>query len=279
MTIASWALFASIIAALGLAVGSFLNVVAYRVPLGLSVVAPPSSCPGCGSAIEPRDNIPIVSWLLLRGKCRHCAEPISVRYLVLETITGAMFVVVAVRFLSPVLTGTDARAAISAVLVLIAFLYFAAISVALSAIDIEVHRLPNSIVIPSYAVGVVVLGAAALVGGEPIALARMAAGAGSMVVFYLILALLRPGGMGMGDVKLAGVVGLFLGYLGWGPLVVGAFAAFVLGGLFGVTLILTRRAGRSSGVPFGPWMFAGAWIGVLFGDALTDVYLHWVGLS
>ncbi len=231
---------ASLLALLGLAVGSFLNVVAYRVPLGLSVVAPPSSCPACGSGIDARDNIPILSWLVLRGKCRNCAEPISVRYLVLEAITGVFFVVAALRFLPVALASEGVAEAISAALLLAAFLYFAAISVALSAIDIDVHRLPNAIVLPAYAVGAVLLGGSALLTADLVGLARMAAGAGVLVLFYLILALVRPGGMGMGDVKLAGVIGLFLGAIGWGPLIVGVFAAFLLGGLFGIGLMITK---------------------------------------
>ncbi len=270
---------ATLVALLGLAVGSFLNVVAYRVPLGLSVVAPASSCPSCGSGIDARDNIPILSWLLLRGKCRNCAEPISVRYLVLEAITGVFFVIAAVRFLPTALGSEGVAGAISAALLLIAFLYFAAISVALSAIDLDVHRLPNAIVLPAYAVGAVLLGGSAIAGNNIAGLGVMALGAGASVVFYLILALARPGGMGFGDVKLAGVIGLFLGALGPGPLVVGVFAAFVLGGLYGLVLIIAGRAGRKSGVPFGPWMLGGAWVGVLFGDALASQYLTAVGLS
>ena len=279
MIITAVAFGASLVALLGLAVGSFRNVVAYRVPLGLSVVAPPSSCPSCGSGIDARDNIPILSWLLLRGKCRNCAEPISVRYLVLEAITGVLFVVVAVRFLPNALDSESGAGAISAALLIVAFLYFAAISVALSAIDLDVHRLPNAIVLPAYAVGAVLLGGSAIAGANLVGLASMAAGSGALVLFYLILALVRPGGMGMGDVKLAGVIGLFLGALGWGPLVVGVFAAFLLGGLYGLALIITGRASRKSGVPFGPWMLGGAWVGILFGDALTSQYLTLVGLS
>lgn len=268
-----------LVAALGLAIGSFLNVVAYRVPLGLSVVSPPSACPGCGSAIEARDNVPVLSWVLLRGKCRHCAEPISSRYLVVEAITAVVFIAVALRFLPGALAAASVPALVSGVLVLVAFLYLAAISVALTAIDLEVHKLPNRIVLPSYAVGAVLLGAAGVVGGDLVALARAAAGAGILVGFYLLLAIIKPGGMGMGDVKLAGVLGLYLGYLGWGPLLVGAAGAFFLGGAFGVALILVRRAQRGSAIPFGPWMFAGAWLGIFAGDNLVGAYLTAVGLS
>ncbi len=269
---------AVVIAALGLAIGSFLNVVAYRVPLGLSVITPASACPNCGHEISARDNVPILSWLVLRGKCRQCATPISPRYLVVEAITGAAFVAMALRFLPDVLSATTWTAAVSGVLTLVAFLYFAAISVALTAIDIDVHRLPNAIVLPSYVVGAVLLAAAALLGGDPVQLARAAAGAGILVVLYFVLAIIKPGGMGMGDVKLAGVLGLCLGSIGWGALAVGAMGAFVLGGIFGVVLILARRAGRGSGIPFGPWMFAGAWLGIFAGEPLASAYLSWMGI-
>lgn len=273
-----WAIGASIlIAAFGLAIGSFLNVVAYRVPLGMSVVAPVSSCPGCHNPIEARDNVPVLSWLVLRGKCRHCAEPISPRYIVVEVITGVAFVAVALRFLPGVLVATSVTALVSVALVLVAFLYLAAITVALSAIDIDVQRLPNKIVLPSYAVGGVLLGTAAIVGGGLEAIARAAASAGILVAFYLLLAIIKPGGMGMGDVKLAGVLGLYLGFLGWAPLIAGTAGAFVLGGIFGAIVLVARRGGR--GIPFGPWMFAGAWVGIFAGDQLVGAYLTAVGLS
>jgi leader peptidase (prepilin peptidase)/N-methyltransferase len=275
-----WAVGASVlIAAFGLAIGSFLNVVAYRVPLGMSVVSPASACPGCGNEIEARDNVPLLSWLVLRGKCRHCAEPISPRYIVVEAITGVAFVAVALRFLPGTLAAASVPALISGLLVLVAFLYLAAISVALSAIDIDVQRLPNTIVLPSYGVGAVLLGAAAIVGGDLESGARAAAGAGILVAFYLILALIKPGGMGLGDVKLAGVLGLYLGFLGWAPLIAGTAGAFVLGGLFGVVVLIARRGGRGRGIPFGPWMFAGAWLGIFAGEQLVGAYLTAVGLS
>jgi leader peptidase (prepilin peptidase)/N-methyltransferase len=276
-TVIGW-MIPAVIAVFGLAIGSFLNVIAYRVPLGLSVVSPTSACPGCGAAIEPRDNIPLLSWVLLRGKCRHCAEPISARYIVVEAITGVAFVAVALRFLPGALAAASTPALVSGVLVLVAFLYLAAISVALTAIDIDVHRLPNAIVLPSYLVGSVLLGAAALLSGDLVQLARTAAGAGILVVLYLVLALVKPEGMGMGDVKLAGVLGLFLGSIGWGALAVGAMGAFVLGGVFGLALIVTRRAGRGSGIPFGPWMFAGAWLGIFVGEPLAKAYLSGMGI-
>ena len=259
----------------GLAIGSFLNVVVYRVPAGMSVVRPRSACPNCGHEITARDNIPVLSWLLLGGKCRSCAEPISKRYPLVELAGAAAFVLVAIWAAPTLSAAMDVTAA---VLRLVAFLYLAAISVALAIIDIETHRLPNVIVLPGYGVGIVLLGASALLHDDLAGLVRMTAGAGILFAFYLLLAIISPRGMGMGDVKLAGVLGLFLGYLGWGQLAVGAGAAFVLGGLFGVVLMVMRRAGRKSGIPYGPWMLLGAWVGIFAGQAIAGAYLALVGL-
>ena len=263
----------------GSLIGSFLNVVVYRVPRGLSVVNPPSACPGCGSRISARDNVPVLSWLLLRGRCRTCTEPISARYPLVELGTAVFFGVVALRFVPPLLDTLDAGSALAAALVLVAFLYLAAISVALVLIDIDVKRLPNAIVLPAYAVGAVLLGTAAVVVGDNAAIGRAAIGALALGGLYLVLAIAVPGGMGFGDVKLAGVLGLFLGWLGWAPLVVGGIAAYLLGGAFGVALILSRRAGRGTAVPFGPWMLAGAWLGILGGAPLAAAYLGLFGLG
>lgn len=157
---------ATFVAMLGLAVGSFLNVVAYRVPLGLSVVSPPSACPGCSTEIRARDNVPVLSWLALRGRCRDCAEPISVRYPIVELITGVLFIAVAVAFLPPILPAPDAATAVAGALVLVAFLTLAALSVALTAIDLDVQRLPDRLVIPGYVVGGVLLPASAVLTGD-----------------------------------------------------------------------------------------------------------------
>lgn len=258
------ALLAGFGALLGLAIGSFLNVVIWRVPRGESVVNPPSACPSCGRAIEPRDNVPVVSWLVLGGQCRHCHERISARYPLVELGTAVLFVVVALRF------GLSWE--------LPAFLYLAAITVALALIDIDVHRLPNAIVLPSYPVAGVLLVAAALLQGDPGAALRAVLGGLALYAFYFLLAFIYPAGMGFGDVKLAGVLGLYLGYLGWAEVVVGGFLGFVVGGLGGVVLIVLRRAGRKSKIPFGPYMLVGAWVAVLAGGALVDWYLGVSGL-
>lgn len=269
----------AVVTALGLAIGSFLNVVVYRVPAGMSVIAPPSACPTCKTEIAARDNVPLASWLLLRGKCRSCAAPISPRYPLVELGGGIAFVAVALFFGPEVLDSPDAPAAFAAALQLCAYLYLAAISIALSLIDLDVHKLPNTIVVPGYIVGTVLLGAAALLGGDPAALGRAAIGAVICFGVFFALAFVKPGGMGFGDIKLAGVLGLFLGFLGWQQLVVGMAAAFILGGLFGVALMLSRRVQRGAGIPFGPWMLIGAWVGIFAGEPLTSAYLSLVGLN
>jgi leader peptidase (prepilin peptidase)/N-methyltransferase len=276
--IAAAALLVALVGITGLAIGSFLNVVVYRVPAGMSVVHPRSACPNCGHEITARDNVPVLSWLLLRGKCRDCAEPISKRYPLVELAGAAAFVIVGIWAAPAIAAAPNALLAIAAVLRLLAFLYLAAISVALSIIDIEKHRLPKAIVLPGYAVGAVLLGTAAVLEGDWVGLGRMAAGSGILFGFYFLLAFISPRGMGMGDVMLAGVLGLFLGSLGWGQLAVGAGAAFVLGGLFSIILLITRRVGRKGGIPFGPWMLLGAWVGVFAGTAIAGGYLSIVGL-
>jgi leader peptidase (prepilin peptidase)/N-methyltransferase len=260
----------------GLAIGSFLNVVVHRVPRRLSVLRPASACPGCGTAIAPRDNVPVLSWLLLRGRCRSCRTAIPARYPLVEALTGVAFVAVAVRF-APFGRGT--ASIVAGALVLLAFLWLAGAAIALSAIDVELRRLPDRIVLPSLLVGAVLLGtAAALTGNSGAALGAGAGAAGSLAL-YLALALVRPGGMGMGDVKLAALLGLHLGFLGLAPLVVGVFAAFLLGGLAGVVIVLARGGSRGTAIPFGPWMIAGAGVGIFAGEPLAAAYLSLAGLN
>lgn len=259
---------------LGSVIGSFLNVVIFRVPAGRSIVAPPSACGSCGHEIRARDNIPVLSWLLLRGRCRDCSAPISIRYPLVEAGTAALFVAVALRF--PLNFDTVVGTA-SALLTIFAFAYLASVSIALALIDLDTRTLPNRIVLPAYLVGAVLLTAASWVAGDFASLGSAAIGMVGLGMVYLILAL-ATGGMGLGDVKLAGVLGLFLGWLGWEILVVGALAGFILGGLWGVFLIVTRRARRGSSVPFGPWMLAGAWLSILWGTWIADSYLGLAGI-
>lgn len=272
-----------LVGVLGLAIGSFLNVVVYRVPAGISVVAPASSCPGCGHEIRRRDNVPVVSWLLLRARCRDCSAPISARYPLVEAATGLLFVAVAMfSMLAPwsPLAGLDGtRGLVRGALLLAAFLYLMAISVSLTLIDLDTHTLPNRIVLPAYIMLPLLLLAASTVSGDWAAALRGLVGLVVLGFVYLALALAVPGGMGLGDVKLAGVLGFVLAYLGWGPLAVGSFGAFLLGGTFAIVLLVVRRAGRRSGIPFGPWMLAGAWLGIAVGAPVWDLYLGVLGLA
>lgn len=276
--------------AIGALIGSFLNVVIMRVPARRSIVAPPSSCGSCGARIRPWDNIPVVSWFLLKGNCRDCGSAISVRYPLIELGTGVFFALVTWWVLAGGTAGaaTGSTAEVDAISRLtewhvifaqVAFLYLAAISVALAFIDLDTHKLPNRIVLPAYGVGIVLLGFASALSGNYDSLLRAAIGGAALFLAYLLMALAYPRGMGLGDVKLAGVLGLFLGWLGWGPLVVGAFGAFVLGGVFSIILLALRRVGRKSGIPFGPWMLMGAWVGIFWGNTIFAGYLSLFGLG
>ncbi|KTR51770.1 prepilin peptidase [Curtobacterium oceanosedimentum] len=266
----------SLSAVFGLALGSFLNVVVHRVPAGLSVVAPASACPGCSHPIRRRDNVPVVSWLALRGRCRDCSTAISARYPLVEAATAVLFLLVGIRF-APASDASGA-AAVGALVLLVVLLTAMAGSVALALIDIDTHRLPNRIVLPAYPVFLVLLTLSSTLTGDWDALVRGSVGMVVLGGVYLLLALAVPRGMGLGDVKLAGVLGLMLAYLGWGPLAVGAFAAFLLGGTFGVVLLVVGRARRSTGIPFGPWMLLGAWVGAFAGGPVWDAYLRLLGL-
>ena len=247
----------SIVGLLGLAVGSFLNVVIHRVPRGESLTRPGSHCPECGAGIRNRHNIPVAGWLLLRGRCADCTAPISVRYPLVEAGTAALFVAVGARF------GWSWE--------LPAYLYLAAVAVALAAIDLDIMRLPDKIVLPSYGVALLLLVPPAIAAHSFQAATRGLIAAAVLYAFYWILAIL-PRGMGGGDVKLAPLLGLYLGWLGWSSVAVGAFAGFMLGGLVGVALIATRRAGRRSRIAFGPYMLAGALLAVFAAAPIADWY-------
>ena len=240
-------------AAFGLLIGSFLNVVAHRVPARMSLAMPASHCPSCEVPIKPYDNIPVLSWLILRGRCRSCAEPIAARYPLVEAGTAALFAaVVAVHHAD--------TAALVLGLVLVAFL------VPIALIDLDHRIIPNRITLPA-AVVTVVLGTALDPGGE---VERLIAGAAAGTLLALP-ALLRPNGMGMGDAKLIAVLGLFLG----ASVVPALFIAFVVGTVVGIVIIARKGMvqGRKTAVPFGPFLALGAVIGVLAGHELVSAYL------
>lgn len=235
---------------IGLVVGSFLNVVAYRVPRGESLVTPGSHCPACGHPIRWYDNVPLLGWLMLRGRCRDCGAGISATYLLIELATGVLFVAayatVGPSWRLPVLWA------------------FISVLLAIALIDLRHMIIPNTIVLPSAAVLL-----AASIALDPArwwhyVLAGVGAGA-----FLLAVALVRPGGMGMGDVKLALMMGCALA----GGVVVALFSAFLFGGVAGVALMASGRRSRKDAIPFGPFLAAGGIMAGLVGTQVLNWYL------
>ncbi|HVL99283.1 MAG TPA: prepilin peptidase [Egibacteraceae bacterium] len=248
----------------GLAFGSFANVVIHRVPRDESLVKPPSECPKCATPLQWRDNIPIVSWLLLRGRCRHCGEPISARYPLVELATGLLFAGVGARF------GLDWA--------LPGFLLFAWTLFVLAVIDAHTRKIPNRLTYPLTPVLLALIVSAALLHGQPGWALRAVLGGVAAFLVLLAMALANPRGMGMGDVKLAAFIGIGLGYLGWGHVVLGVFAGFLFGGVVAIALIVVRARGRKDVIPFGPYLAAGALVTVLVGGPLIDGYRSMLGL-
>jgi len=243
---------------LGLLIGSFLNVVIHRVPAGESIVRPASRCPRCNTEIAVRDNIPVLSWALLRGRCRHCALPISIRYPAIEALTALAFAGTAVRF------GLSIEGAAFSVL-------FAAL-IAVAAIDIELRLVPKRIVWPTFGVGLGLISAAALMDAEPRRLIEAVGGAVGAFAVLFFIHLISPQGMGFGDVRLAALLGLFLGWLSPAHVGLGLFAGFLAGGVAGVVALALGRS-RKSALPFAPFLAAGTVFAVLFGRPILDWYL------
>jgi len=238
---------------LGAIVGSFLNVVAHRLPRHESLITPASHCPRCGTPVKPYDNIPILSWLLLRGHCRSCGEPISVRYPLVEAATAALCV--------GAVLASDSTVTIALSLLLILLVVPAAL------IDIEHRVIPNRITVPG-AVLALVIGLALDPSGEPERIiAALAAGG-----FLLLAALAYPGGMGMGDVKLAAVMGLCLG----AAVAPAILIALLSGVILGAWIIARNGAaeGRKTAIPFGPFLAAGALVAVFTGQQIVDLYIN-----
>lgn len=252
------ALRAIVAAVFGLAVGSFLTVVVDRVPKKESVVSPRSRCPRCGAEIRNRDNVPVLSWVLLGGRCRSCGMRIPVRYPLLEAGTAAAFAGVAIVY--------------APVYLIVVLSLFAAVMVAVAAIDLELKIIPNRITYPAFPVfaAAIALGWAI---GEQIDPVRAPIGALAYGGTFLVIAFISPRGLGMGDVKLTALIGLVLGALGLRYVGVAAGSAILLGGLGGLLALLAGR-GRKSAIPFGPFLAAGALVATLWGDRIASWYLR-----
>ena len=253
MTLGMTLAYAAVLAGVsGLLLGSFLNVVAYRLPRGESLAFPPSHCPTCEAPIKPYDNVPVLSWLWLKGRCRACRGSISVRYPVVETATGVLLVAVVLA------KGADSDAWLG--------LAFVLLLVPVTLIDLDHRIIPNTLMLVGTVVSIAIL-----LGTDPDALTEHLIAAGAAGGFLLIAALAYPAGMGMGDVKLAGVMGLFLGR-SVGPAML---VALVAGSLVGAAIIARKGAteGRKTAIPFGPYLALGGIVGLFAGGPIVDWYL------
>lgn len=247
-------------AILGLILGSFASVAAYRIPKRESIVTGRSKCPNCGRTITATENIPVLSYVVLRGRCRGCGARISPAYPAIELATAVLFGLAALKF------GQTAEAVVYA-----AFFWTL---VVLSVIDLRYRLLPDRVVYPAFVVGWAALIALAAPSGEGERLIEAAVGGLVFGGFFFVVALLVPSGMGGGDVKLGFVLGTFLGYLdGLGVVLAGMFLAFLGGSVVGLGLIFIAGRGRKTMVPFGPFLALGTVLAVFVGRPLVDGYL------
>lgn len=237
----------------GLVIGSFLNVVAYRLPRGESLSTPGSRCPSCETPIKPYDNVPVFGWLWLRGRCRACRAPISPRYPIVEAVTGALYVLV-------VAAKWDDAADIALGLGLVTLV------VPMTLIDLDTRLIPNKLLLPF-----AVLAIGIIVALDVDFLVEALIGAAAGFAFFLLAALAYPKGMGMGDVKLTGVLGLYLGR----AIAPAIFIALISGVLVGAVIMarLGAREGRKAAVPFGPFLGFGALVAFFVGEDLVDAYV------
>lgn len=247
-------------AGLGLIFGSFATVAAHRIPRRETIVTGRSRCPSCGRQIKAYENIPVLSWLFLKGRCAGCGERISPRYPLIELGTAILFALAAAKF--------D--------LTVEAFIYsaFFWVLVVLTVIDLDHKLLPDRVVYPAFVVGWIALVAAALADSDAGRLTDAAMGALIFGGFFFLVAFIYPAGMGGGDIKLAFVLGTFIGYLGApGLVLIGMFLSFMIGSVVGVGLMVASDKGRKTQVPFGPFLAAGTVAAILWGQGLLDLYL------
>lgn len=250
---------AAVCSVLGLVVGSFLNVVIHRVPNNQSVVAPRSSCPSCGTELANRDNIPVVSWLVLRGRCRTCGTAISKQYPLVELATGLLFGLMGLRFGETWALG--------------GFLFWTAGLVALSVVDLHTYRLPNRILYPTLATTSFLLVAAAVLHRDARGAAEAAAGGVIAFLLLFVVYFASPKAMGFGDVRLAGLVGVALGWVELPLVGIGLLLSFVFASVVGIGLMAAGKRSRKDRVPFGPFLAAGSLVAVLLSEPILTLYL------
>lgn len=259
----SSALMYVLLAVFGLAVGSFLNVVIVRVPSGESLWSPPSKCPLCEQPIAPRDNVPVVSWLLLKGRCRNCGEPIPAGYPLVEVGNAVLWVLAGVAF------GASAW--------VIPYALLFSVLLALSVIDLELYILPNRITYPTILVSLVAIPVlASLFADDPSGAILGAVIGGIAFAGFLLVMLLgwelimRKEGMGMGDVKLAVILGLWLGLINPLLCLFALIASSLIGLVVGVAILFVRKESRP--FPFGPWLALGTVVVILFSGPILRAY-------
>jgi len=241
----------------GLVIGSFLTVVVDRVPRGESVLTPPSRCGSCGLRLGPLDLIPVVSWIALRGKCRRCRAAIGIEPIVIELATAGIFVLFALKF--------DDTAPLPAYCIL------GAVLVAQTWIDLHTRRLPRMITYTGILLGGIALTITAIVIDEPERIWMMVLGAGVALVTMGLIYSISRGAMGEGDVRLAPLLGMYLGWLNPGIVLPGLFFGFVAGAVFGIASLATDKASRRTEVPFGPFLALGTVVAILWGQQFVDL--------
>jgi leader peptidase (prepilin peptidase)/N-methyltransferase len=253
--------------ALGLIIGSFLNVCIYRIPREKSVVAPSSRCTSCGNPIKFYDNIPVLSYIALRGRCRLCREQLSIRYPIVELINAVLYMIVLGRF------GFDPP------WVLLTYCFFVSSLIVIFFIDLEHQIIPNSITLPGIPIAVV-LGAAILpdpfspmdpLGWQASIIGCLAGGGSFYLVAVVGKALLKKDAMGGGDIKMMALVG---GLLGWKAIILTTFIGSLLGSVIGVALILIKGREWGARIPFGPYLALGSLASLLWGNDILTWYLN-----
>jgi leader peptidase (prepilin peptidase)/N-methyltransferase len=246
----------------GLVFGSFASVLTVRIPAGKSIVYPDSACPKCGRWLPPWENVPLLSYLLLRGRCRGCGERIGLFYPLMEIGTAALYVLaVYAGGLTPV--G-------------LAYSGFAVITLPLLIIDLRHRRLPNVLTLAGFSWAILCAVIAAVLAQDAAGLLTPVLSAAGCAAFFLLLNIVSRGGMGLGDVKLAGVIGATLGMVHWQLAAFGIMCGFLAGGISSIWLLLTRRVKFGNTIPFGPYMLLGAWLAITLGsEAAISVLRLW----
>lgn len=259
----------------GIIVGSFVNVLVHRIPTGLSVVTPRSFCPKCSRSINWFDNIPIISFIVLRGKCRHCDSRISYQYPLVELGMGLLFLLTATLLLGE--RPQDIQP-VAQTLTIASVVIFLTLTSALALIDFETLRLPLLLILWTAGLILAIFLTASLLSQSFGRLASAVLGSMVYFLFLFLIHILKPDGMGRGDANLAAVLGLQLGWFGLEYLLVGVFLGFAVGTFWGVGLMVLKRANRKSKMPLGPSLILGSWLSLFFGGEIWSAYLSLSGI-